>query len=1158
MVADPVPADLVATNPAVVEQKDILPDETSLQAEKQLSLPANLGQEVQDDNMRAHHPDAAVLVQQTLETASDQSLPLPIINPPAADVSRHSAPSETDTPARVHGIDVSPMAGVSTGHSGLIGSPDLVILSPVSMQRHGFSTDLQVALDVNDQGAADGHTSTNQPQLAHEAASYFDRTTELQAPQSSVAQLNPEIPTSTEAPIVGGWPRIEPAATDIDLDKLQEQIDIENVDFIPLTHSQIIEDDDMYGPPDDQTIGMEIQHIEEIRSRMSSTEPQDVQHIQPIQSSAETTLENAHDGGLLHGSMTTLRDGMRSLDSQQDYTLPPTADVVAFQPYPTHFATHTAIEADYEGIANVRMDNVQPPSSPYRSNSSQVPFIDGARDTGNPNKQSADVTHASLTHDFNAVQPEYVPTSIPTGTLAGSIEPSLSADEIETETALQKEAAVTSQDIPLSDSPGHPHESTDTGLVPPLPVRIAEDPLNEPQSNVSGQILTPDATQTVGEHSGAGIFLDSNIRAQLPPTPADSQPPVSQIQQIIHSVDTEASENKQVESGTLQPTPMKNLRRSEYVEGIASPYFSPQTPEITPDNAVHSVKVPASVRMRLRSSSPADIPVDHLETERSTAMLTSTDEIANTSREVGILSDSQRGITTPLEYYANLSTLGEYYNRLIDVMAVCVTHSVSPERAKSGPKDHFTTIHLVDPSLQNSGISVTAQVFRPHKKALPTVGRGDVLLLHRFKVQTQAHKPMLLSTDESAWAVYTDIESSHKRPGHGTTIVGEPIVSGPPIEYGPSEREMATRLSEWWHTHGTAAQFEAPSQASSNELTNTAGAKRFKKPAPAPINVRRSPRRPQFSMSGDTNLSPVTPSLQPESPTWSLRSQASPQSPVSSRSLRSQASATEIQTDIITKQASTTPFSILRTTRAGGSRHQSAPTSPITEQPGRTMPLTINQTPRNFSSSNSVVSSATQTSSSSKKRRLERRSTSLVHELRDGTQWVDVEQEEVYSVTESENAGEDDGAIGEDDNGEPLLMSQKRQTQAENKESYEPEDPLSLDAVEEDNVPAPAPAPETTVASPTDKTKITTEMKKSPGRPRKQPRVTQDTPSKRKQGRTREIQPDPIPIMSPTKTKVATPLHSPVSEKDQSAAVIGTRPSGRTTRSQAASQRGAT
>lgn len=148
------------------------------------------------------------------------------------------------------------------------------------------------------------------------------------------------------------------------------------------------------------------------------------------------------------------------------------------------------------------------------------------------------------------------------------------------------------------------------------------------------------------------------------------------------------------------------------------------------------------------------------------------------------------GFRTPLSYFASLSTLAQYFNTTIDIFATVVS-ATNIDRSTKGARDYFETVYISDPSSatpdSDSAPHVTVvQIFRPYKVGLPLVQTGDVILLRNFKVQTQKHKPMLLSTESSAWAVF--------RPGH------EVQMRGPQVEFGAEERGFAKGMIDWWNS----------------------------------------------------------------------------------------------------------------------------------------------------------------------------------------------------------------------------------------------------------------------------------------------------------------------------------------------------------------------
>lgn len=147
------------------------------------------------------------------------------------------------------------------------------------------------------------------------------------------------------------------------------------------------------------------------------------------------------------------------------------------------------------------------------------------------------------------------------------------------------------------------------------------------------------------------------------------------------------------------------------------------------------------------------------------------------------------GLRTPLSYFSPLALIHDHFASTIDVLAI-ITSKTRMQRAKSGPKDYHLTFSITDPSSEPSYIKV--QIFRPFSEALPVASNGAAILLRNFKVESQKHKFVLVSTATSAWAVFED----------GRNVQ----VNGPPVEIGAEERGFAKGLSQWWASLGQDVQ----------------------------------------------------------------------------------------------------------------------------------------------------------------------------------------------------------------------------------------------------------------------------------------------------------------------------------------------------------------
>ena len=161
-------------------------------------------------------------------------------------------------------------------------------------------------------------------------------------------------------------------------------------------------------------------------------------------------------------------------------------------------------------------------------------------------------------------------------------------------------------------------------------------------------------------------------------------------------------------------------------------------------------------------------------------------DVATPLQDAVLESSVYPGFSTPLSYFAPLSTLAQHFNSTIDVFATVVS-ATKIVRSKKGPRDYFEIVYITDPSSATSKSvppTTATHIFRPYKIALPLAQTGDVILLRNFKVQTQKQKPMLLSTESSAWAVF--------REGH------EVQMRGPQVEFGPEERGFVKGMFDWW------------------------------------------------------------------------------------------------------------------------------------------------------------------------------------------------------------------------------------------------------------------------------------------------------------------------------------------------------------------------
>lgn len=190
---------------------------------------------------------------------------------------------------------------------------------------------------------------------------------------------------------------------------------------------------------------------------------------------------------------------------------------------------------------------------------------------------------------------------------------------------------------------------------------------------------------------------------------------------------------------------------------------------------------------------------------------------------------SQGSVSTDLSFYPPLTDLGHSLNQQsgvspgVDLIGIVTSASTAPARAKSGPRDWFTSFYMTDPSLcakhdstileepelqpqtSRAGKDVRVDVFRPWKASLPRISVGDVVLLRSFVTRSRLRRPFMLSAEASAWCVWrhcTDgsaVEEALWTCQGDRAVVSEEVL-GPPVEIGEQERARVRELRAWWIT----------------------------------------------------------------------------------------------------------------------------------------------------------------------------------------------------------------------------------------------------------------------------------------------------------------------------------------------------------------------
>lgn len=432
--------------------------------------------------------------------------------------------------------------------------------------------------------------------------------------------------------------------------------------------------------------------------------------------------------------------------------------------------------------------------------------------------------------------------------------------------------------------PDEPHIVEHTPILPDTAVEeIASSPFSKQPGECLSQVdqlATPANTQEEVRHTQVRDLLqelfEENPEVELPPSPENTQDlqdsgatkaEVSDTKEekrtvFIEPTDEELKSGLQ-EHGTLEDSDATLLeetrrRRSSRLSGkmpllakdpseIVSPYFTPK-PSIQHDEQKELPSSPPHRPLSPEATSRTNFVVLIPPPAEKSPLLRVQEPLtqapSNSAQSpLPNLHLPAKGFTTPHSYYPSLSSLPTHFNDLIDILAVSTTTSKRPQRAKSGPKDYFISLKFADSSCA-AGDTVTVQLFRPYKRALPECKRGDILLLRGMKVQTRAtfgtrgkgqgskvlDGMMLLSTESSAWAVFNfptvdavpategmtgSTEGPARSPAkRGAAVKMDVQINGPPVEFGAEERAFARGLDKWWVEEGEAIFPDARNESS--------------------------------------------------------------------------------------------------------------------------------------------------------------------------------------------------------------------------------------------------------------------------------------------------------------------------------------------------------
>jgi Telomeric single stranded DNA binding POT1/CDC13 len=404
-------------------------------------------------------------------------------------------------------------------------------------------------------------------------------------------------------------------------------------------------------------------------------------------------------------------------------------------------------------------------------------------------------------------------------------------DELEAGPPEADAGDVSYPELPLADA-----GSVDNARSPTIPSETTQEAAEISEAvidpSLSNQLMTPTATATASQLTSL-LSRQSTALAQeedhLLPTPQDTQVTAKiTISQSTH-LQVDGPPESQAATGELEgglaetrKEAVKSTRPSVDVPEAMSMWFEPKRSS--------QIQVTESEAEGSASEEQEEQQVDHDAEQAEEAISPSSPQLHKFFSHA--LPES-KGFTTPHAYFPLLSSLHSHFNTTVDIMAVSTTRSPKPQRAKSGPKDHFTTLTLTDPPSLAASHPLTqpitvVQIFRPYAKALPSVLPGDVVLLRAFKVQSQKHKMMLLSTEESGWVVFKD-NSEHD------------VTSGPPVEFGAEERGFVRGLKVWWAAVGEKRFKEVDGENVSEETAGSpeAATKRMTRSSGSPENGAR-------------------------------------------------------------------------------------------------------------------------------------------------------------------------------------------------------------------------------------------------------------------------------------------------------------------------------
>ncbi|KAK3686791.1 hypothetical protein LTR37_019470 [Vermiconidia calcicola] len=336
--------------------------------------------------------------------------------------------------------------------------------------------------------------------------------------------------------------------------------------------------------------------------------------------------------------------------------------------------------------------------------------------------------------------------------------------------------------------------------------------------------LSPSNSQSLQEMPSQGVLdsqMHETVASVLPPTPQLTQ--VESFTKLPESieealqpsqeseVDTPAQSQDSRAEGVVPTSIRRTPARKSYgarlsnVPDVISAWFSPKRSG--------AVAAELDEEQQQSSSRRNALPQVNGAAHATTNERIDTELLRPSPAQVN-------GLSTTLSYFTPLANLEGLLNAssqqargtsTVDVLAVVMTQTKEPTRAKGGPRDYCTIFRIGDTSVPFPG-SVRVEIFRPWKATLPVAQVGDIILLRAFAAKSRKRQAFLLSTDASAWCVwrYQDqaptLENARKpvwarNAGSEDSGAVREEIKGPPVELGEEEREQTRRLRLRWQEH---------------------------------------------------------------------------------------------------------------------------------------------------------------------------------------------------------------------------------------------------------------------------------------------------------------------------------------------------------------------